>query len=148
MEMKTKTLKNEEYRFEETEDGIIFHDYSCPKYVRNRDTGSTRREKINTCHIKAEEITMFGKLHAPWTDLGYYYGVAPKILQYHFEPAYRKGQTMTRMGLRKKMLSIAMEGNVTMIIWCAKNMLGMSDLGPMEGEQEQLNEFEGFTINE
>lgn len=49
-----------------------------------------------------------------------------------------KRQEVLRMNLRKKQYQIAMEdGNVTMLIWLGKNMLGQSD----KNEVKQVEQF-------
>lgn len=49
-----------------------------------------------------------------------------------------KRQEVLRMNLRKKQYQIAMEdGNVTMLIWLGKNMLGQSD----KNEVKQVDQF-------
>lgn len=44
-----------------------------------------------------------------------------------FAPVIKKGKSKIIQGLRMKQIQIAMDGNVTMLIWLGKNMLHQKD---------------------
>lgn len=48
-------------------------------------------------------------------------------IQRHYLDAYNLGKANLCSGLRKKQVEIAMKGNITMLIWLGKNLLGQSD---------------------
>lgn len=51
-----------------------------------------------------------------------------------------KRQELLRINLRKKQYDVAMQGNVTMLIWLGKNMLGQSD-------KNEIKSVEKFNID-
>lgn len=56
-----------------------------------------------------------------------------------FSDTYKKYSDTGKMSLRRKQVQIALNGNVTMLIWLGKQMLGQSD----KQEQKMNVEFAG-----
>lgn len=48
-------------------------------------------------------------------------------IQRHYLEAYNIGKANLCAGLRKKQTELALKGNITMLIWLGKNLLGQSD---------------------
>ena len=48
-------------------------------------------------------------------------------LERHYAETMAEGKQKARASIRRKQFELAMKGNVTMLIWLGKNMLGQSD---------------------
>lgn len=53
-----------------------------------------------------------------------------------FASAYKKGAAAIRITLRRKQIDVAKSGNVSMLIWLGKNMLGQKDRELPDNEAE------------
>ena len=61
-----------------------------------------------------------------------------------FAPLVKKGKENMRMSLRRMQLDSAKKGNVTMQIWLGKQLLGQSEYGA----GDENNELANFDVNE
>lgn len=59
----------------------------------------------------------------------------PKTLTNRFSQAIKKGRAHGKMSLKRKQWEVAMSGNVSMLIWLGKQILGQSD-HPIQEEEE------------
>ena len=59
-------------------------------------------------------------------------GISVDTLDRRYAEHYDKGRQLGRSKLREKIYSSALSGNVTLLIFCAKNWLGMSDKQSLE----------------
>jgi hypothetical protein len=60
-----------------------------------------------------------------------------------FLNAYKKGCADIKESLRRKQLDIAKAGNVTMLIWLGKQILGQRDIQPPKVVQEDHTQWQG-----
>jgi hypothetical protein len=54
-------------------------------------------------------------------------GCSSDTLERNYKEEMKTGKLKAKAGLRRKQFELAMQGNVTMLIWLGKNMLGQSD---------------------
>ena len=64
-----------------------------------------------------------------------YFNVPINTFKYNFIDVIKKARADTRRTLRQAQIKVALSGNVTMLIWLGKNILGQSD-APEELESE------------
>ena len=80
-----------------------------------------------------KEIESLGKLHCTYEEMAGWLGHDEETIRDRMqnEPAflgaYKKGAGQTKMSLRRKQLQAAMDGNITMMIWMGKQLLGQTD---------------------
>ena len=55
------------------------------------------------------------------------------LIKYHHD-AWEAGQLVCKSSLRRKQVELAQAGNVTMLIWLGKNLLGQSDMNTIKGD--------------
>jgi AraC-like DNA-binding protein len=60
-------------------------------------------------------------------DITHVLGVHERTLQRRFAGALQKGRASVKSSLLRRQFEIAMGGNVTMLIWMGKQLLGQSD---------------------
>lgn len=53
-----------------------------------------------------------------------------------FSDIYKKGQETGKMSLRRKMYTMALDGNVTMAIWLSKQYLGFADKSEVKTDMD------------
>ena len=98
-----------------------------------------------------EDVEQLAESHATYAELARYFGVKEGTFRDHFRETVEKARTGTKIRLRKKQIDVAMTGNVSMLIWLGKNILGQSDQpedregqGPLpwndNDDQDALNE--------
>lgn len=83
--------------------------------------------------IDPKQVETYASLGCKESEIAVLLGVDKNTLRYNFKTELEKGQTDLKMSLRRKQIQVALEGNVTMLIWLGKNMLGQSDT-PTDGE--------------
>ncbi len=59
-------------------------------------------------------------------------GCSVRTLQRRFAGSIKKGRAKAKASLRRKQYQLAMEGNVAMLIWLGKNLLGQHDAAEVE----------------
>lgn len=61
------------------------------------------------------------------TEIADWFGIDSNTLRYNFSVELTKGRESMKQSLRQAMLTQALGGNATLLIWLSKNFLGMSD---------------------
>lgn len=77
--------------------------------------------------ICPKDVEVLAQTYATYADLAEYYGVKEQTFRDHFRENVIKGRAHTKMSLRQWQLASAKSGNVTMLIWLGKNILGQAD---------------------
>lgn len=67
-----------------------------------------------------------------------YLGIKEDTLRYNFAEYILKGKTNLKRTLRMTQLKVALAGNVTMLIWLGKNVLGQTDTPSADESKEPL----------
>ena len=83
--------------------------------------------------IDPQQVETLAGLGCKESEIAVLLGIDKNTLRYNFKTELEKGQTNLKMSLRRKQIEVALDGNVTMLIWLGKNMLGQSD-NPTAGE--------------
>jgi hypothetical protein len=122
---------------------------------KNEDGPLIKRGKRGGADAGAEKIEFnydlvegLGKIGATQREMALFFGVAQITIErrmtpgnaYHdplFFAAYEKGAGQLFVGLRRKQIEIALNGDRTMLIWLGKNLLGQTD---------RLEQIHGFDI--
>ena len=60
-------------------------------------------------------------------EISEWFGIDSNTLRYNFSVELLKGRETLKQSLRRKQLEVAMSGNVVMLIFLGKNLLGQSD---------------------
>ena len=82
------------------------------------------RPKIDLPGNKVETLAEYGLSN---TDIANFFGVNETTIRVNFSEFLTKGRAKQKYKLRKKQFEVAMDGNVTMLIWLGKQMLGQSE---------------------
>lgn len=70
-------------------------------------------------------------------EIASWFGVSRDTIERRFAAELTKGRLLVKQSLRRWQLEAAKKGNVAMLIWLGKQMLGQTD-SPMTEEQEEL----------
>jgi len=77
---------------------------------------------------KTDEIVLeLAKLGATKTEIAKFLNVDEKTVRNNYSEIYAKGEAELKKTLRQKMIEVAMNGNVVMLIFLAKNYLKMNE---------------------
>jgi hypothetical protein len=113
-----------------TPDEVILQpdDYSLPGYISGayREFQTKQKQAVK---ITRRQIQYFGERGIPWLDIEKFYNVDRVSLMRWYKADYEKGVANTNIALRNKMVEMALNGNVPVLIFTAKNRLFMSDNG-------------------
>lgn len=74
--------------------------------------------------IDAALVLQFARLGCKTTEIGDYFGCSADTIERRFAGELIKGRSELRMSLRQWQLDAAKRGNVVMMIWLGKQMLG------------------------
>jgi hypothetical protein len=89
----------------------------------------------NQTVIDPKEVEKLASLWCSINEMADYFNVPINTFKYNFIDVIKKGRAETRRTLRQAQIKVALSGNVTMLIWLGKNILGQSD-APEELESE------------
>ena len=75
--------------------------------------------------IDAEQVIRLARLHCTMQEMADFFGCHRETLRENFSPQIDKGRSEGNISLRRKQWQMAVEkGNVVMLIWLGKQMLG------------------------
>lgn len=83
--------------------------------------------------INPKRVEELATTFASFRELAEFFGVKEQTFRDNFRENVTKGRANTKMSLRQWQLAAAKSGNVTMLIWLGKNILGQSDT-PVDNE--------------
>ena len=84
--------------------------------------------------INVVELEELAAHAATQEDCAVALGCSVDTIQRHYLDAYRRGLQRCCHSLRKKQFDMAQAGNVTMLVWLGKNLLGQSDKHELTGK--------------
>lgn len=92
--------------------------------------GKGRPKKV----IDYDQVFRLGKIHCTISEIASHIGVSVSVLQndQHFQLVYNKGMDKGKKSLRRVMYQLADKGNVTMLVWLSKNLMGFRDNKALE----------------
>ena len=88
--------------------------------------------------IPPEEVEKLASYHCTNTEIAEFFDIPIKTLEYNFAKRIQKAKMTTKQRLRRAQLEVALKGNVPMLIWLGKNMLGQSDQPIDSGDLQPL----------
>ena len=77
--------------------------------------------------VPPHEVYKLAAIGCKDIEIAEWFGIASDTLRRNFAVELTKGRENMRQSLRRKMLETAMSGHAVMLIFMAKNFLGMSD---------------------
>ena len=89
----------------------------------------TGRPLIEIPALKVEQLASFG---CSTTEIAQFYGVDEGTIRRRFSENLTKGRSTGKIKLRQLQMKAAEKGNVTMLIWLGKQMLGQTDRQEIE----------------
>ena len=98
-----------------------------------------RPKKYDIPAHKVQELPEFGCTN---TEIAQFYGCSENTIRRNYGENLTKGRASGKTRLRELQWAVAAKGNVTMLIWLGKQVLGQSE-NPMVMEDELV---EGFDI--
>lgn len=87
--------------------------------------------------IPPREVQKLASMGCKDTEISDFFGVDPNTLRYNFKTELLMGRENLKQKLRQKQIEVALNGNVTMLIFLGKNLLGQSD-SPMSSEHSDV----------
>lgn len=86
--------------------------------------------------IPPPQVEELASLGCTDRDIANFFGIAENTLRYNFSDYLIKGREELKISLRRSMLKTAHGGNAAVLIFLAKNLLGMSD-SPQNSDDKQ-----------
>ncbi len=75
----------------------------------------------------ARQVEKLASINCSWSEIAAVLGVSEKTARNHFYQEYLKGYELGKTKLRNSMFDAAMSGNIVMMIWLSKQILGYSE---------------------
>lgn len=82
--------------------------------------------------IDGEEVYKLASLGLTQIEIADVLGASNSTICRRFAKEWTKGHATLKRSLRRKQTEVALSGNVTMLIWLGKNMLGQADKQEVE----------------
>ena len=119
------------------EDNVIQFELPDIEYDKEDETkagpGSPKVE------IDKEQLVKLAKLGANNVEIADFFNCSESVIRKRFNDVLKQSRSHLKMRLRQAMLDSAIhKGNVVAQIWMSKNLLGFTDSGPKD-EQEDCN---------
>lgn len=77
--------------------------------------------------LDERQIEALAALHCQIIEIAAVMGCSVDTLERRYMPVIQRGREHGKMTLRRKQVEVALSGNVTMLIWLGKQMLGQTD---------------------
>lgn len=77
--------------------------------------------------ISEVQVLRLAKIHCTNGEIASIFGVSVDTIERRFAGILHKGREEGRTRLRRKQFTVAMKGNVAMLIWLGKQVLGQKD---------------------
>lgn len=87
--------------------------------------------------IPPEEVYKLAQIGCKDTEIADWFGVDSNTLRYNFSVELLKGREALKQSLRRAQLTVALNGNPTMLIWLGKQYLGQSE-NVLETNENQI----------
>ena len=87
--------------------------------------------------IPPEEVYKLAQIGCKDTEIADWFGVDSNTLRYNFSVELLKGREALKQSLRRAQLTVALNGNPTMLIWLGKQYLGQSE-NTLETNENQI----------
>jgi hypothetical protein len=100
----------------------------------------------NNTVIPPQEVEDLAALGCKDTEIAAWFGVNDNTLRYQFSEELTKGRENLKQSLRRAQLKAALSGNVVMLIWLGKNILGQSETP--QGTQAEVLPFTDDELDE
>ena len=88
--------------------------------------------------IPPDEVYKLACLYCSYQEIADWFEIPRETLKYNFRDLIQKGYNSTKQQLRRAQIDVALKGNVSMLIWLGKNMLGQSDQPIDAGDVQPL----------
>lgn len=95
------------------------------------------------------QIKALARCHCPDSEIAAAVSIGETTLHSHFGPLLKEQREIGKSNLRAKQFKLAMQGNLGMLIWLGKQLLGQRDGLKLEGAQGLIsNVTNNVTISE
>jgi hypothetical protein len=91
----------------------------------------------NNIVVPPQEVEDLAALGCKDMEIAQWFGINDNTLRYQFSEELTKGRENLKQSLRRAQLKAALGGNVVMLIWLGKNILGQSE-SPQSTQAEVL----------
>jgi hypothetical protein len=98
-----------------------------PKWGQVTRDGLVVGRGANRKVVPPDEVWKLAAMGCTLEEMSEWFQVKPDTLKYNFADYIAKGRAELKRRLRSAQIKAAMGGNVTMLIWLGKNILGQSD---------------------
>lgn len=88
--------------------------------------------------VDPDLVYTLARCGTPYAMIARQLGIKESTLKYNFRTELDKGTADLEQTLRMKQIEVALDGNVTMLIWLGKNVLGQSDSPAGSGSEGPL----------
>jgi hypothetical protein len=109
-----------------------------PKWGEVTKQGLTVGRGANKKVVPPDEVYKLASLGCSIEEMSDWFGVNRETLKYNFTEYIDRGRAEIKQKLRNAQMAAALNGNVTMLIWLGKNMLGQSDNPLNRNDNEPL----------
>lgn len=86
--------------------------------------------------VPPDQVQELAELGCTDRDIANFYGIKEDTLRYNFADNLTKGREELKISLRRSMLRTAHSGNAAVLIFLAKNILGMTD-SPLQSDDKK-----------
>jgi hypothetical protein len=82
--------------------------------------------------IDSEQVLKLAQIGCKTTEIADWFGVSTDTIDRRFAEQLTKGRVNMQMSLRRKQMDVALGGNIVMLIWLGKQMLGQIDRAQLD----------------
>ena len=117
-------------------DNVIQFELPYIEYDKEDETKTgPGRPKVE---IDKEQLVKLAKLGANNIEIADFFNCSESVIRKRYSDVLKQARSHLKMRLRQAMIDSAVhKGNVVAQIWLSKNLLGMTDNGPKDEQEEE-----------
>jgi len=97
--------------------------------------------------IDAKKVEVLASYGCTNTEIAAFFECNETTIRKRFSEYLTKGRESGKIRLRKKQFEVAMSGNVSMLIWLGKQVLGQTDKQDIEHSSSKINPLQIIVSN-
>ena len=100
------------------------------------------RKRIEFTDDQKKEMEELARIQCTQEEIADYFGCSVDTLHRHFAEFLKRGKNRGRIKIRKKQFDLAVQGNVTMLVWLGKQFLGQQEKPDVSKEISEMSDDE------
>lgn len=100
---------------------------------------NTKRDRLTKADVNPEQVRKLAAIGCKVEEIANIVGCHRNTIHNRFAGELERGREEGKMSLRRKQFEVALSGNVSMLIWLGKQMLGQTDKQEINATPKEIH---------